>query len=295
MKKTGAREDLSSKFIFIVGAGRSGTTMLKEALAAHAQVSAPEYELNHVWRHGNAALPHDMLDPDRHLNPRIKRGIQRNLEGIRRQSGSGYLVEKTVANVMRLNFVQAVFPKAKMIHIIRDGRAVTASAILRWQARPGRSYLWAKSRTVPLSDRFLVGLRYLKSRLLTMKRRRNYRQSWGPRWPEMDRDALSLSLPELCAKQWTVSVETALDQSTRLPKDQYLEMRYEAVVTDPHHFFSEIAAFIGLDGNDAAFKAHVKSRIHRQSLNKWESLLDRQTLSLINPHMKDLMTRLGYD
>ena len=103
--------------VIIIGAGRSGTNMLRDALTALDGFETwPCDEINPVWRHGNINWPTDAIPPERAANPRayIRRAFQR----IWRETGKPcFVVEKTCANSLRVPFVDAVVPEAEYIHI----------------------------------------------------------------------------------------------------------------------------------------------------------------------------------
>lgn len=280
--------------IVIVGAGRSGTTMMRETLAAHGDLAATEYEMNYLWRHGNAWLSHDMLDPERHYREWKGRYIRRKLGQLLAATGKARLVEKTVANVMRVGYVAKVLPGARIIHVIRDGRAVTSSAMKRWRATPEGSYLASKGLTVPLTDLPVVAARYALGRVRGWGRKRDYGQSWGPRWPGFDADVASLSLAEICAKQWKLSVEAAINQGAALGSEQYLELRYEDIVGDPSGSFERIAAFAGIDGSDPGYRAHIEGAIRNTSVDKWRSHLSPEDIVAVEAVAGDMLKQLGY-
>ena len=50
--------------IIILGAARSGTKMLRKALASHPDLHAIPYDINYVWKYGSYQLPHDELRPE---------------------------------------------------------------------------------------------------------------------------------------------------------------------------------------------------------------------------------------
>ena len=133
--------------IIVVGAGRSGTTMLREVLGQAPAVASCDFELNYLWRSGHATLAHDFLSPGEHLTPSIAHRIRAGLERERRRKNRRRVLDKTVANVVRLEYVHAVLPDARIVHIIRDGRAVVASAMKRWRASETPGYYAAKLAT----------------------------------------------------------------------------------------------------------------------------------------------------
>ncbi len=279
--------------LIVVGAGRSGTTMIREALMHHPHVAGFEFEMNMMWRYGNALLDHDMLDPDRHLSPRKQTYIRAAFARELADQGRQRILDKTVANVMRLRYVQAVLPECRILHVVRDGRAVTASAMKRWRATSSAGYAWTKSRTVPQRDLPVyaarAGVRALKRRVL----RKEYSQSWGPRWPGFDDDVRELSLARVCARQWRLSVEAALRESRALPTDAYLEVQYERLVSDPEDQFDRIRSFFELP-EDGAFRAWTATEIHAGSLDKWKGSVQGPDLTEVMDEIGALMERLGY-
>lgn len=269
--------------------------MIKDALSYHPDICATPYELNYLWRYGNSRLSHDMLDPEQHLSPRKAKYIRGKLEKMLILSGKQYLVEKTVANVLRLSYVHGICPDGKVIHIIRDGRAVTASAMIRWKARATSSYLMSKGLTIPPLDIPRVGLSFLLNRIKRRIRKRDYIQSWGPRWPGFDEDVARLPLMEICAMQWKKSIESASSQRHTLPKGQYTEIRYEEFVTDPSRGFDQLSEFLSIDFSAPAFKSQIEEGITTSSLDKWKTSFSGQDMNRLYSIIGQTLGTLGYE
>ncbi|MFC7049269.1 sulfotransferase [Emcibacter nanhaiensis] len=285
---------MTDNFIILVGAGRSGTTMMRKALAAHSDVATADFELNYLWCHGNVSLNHDMLDPDLHYTEQKGKYIREKLEENLRNTGKKKLIEKTVANVLRVSYVHKGLPEAKFIHIIRDGRGVTASAMKRWTTSYSGSYLFSKSRTIPITDLPVVAFRFFKNRIIGKLLSKGRARSWGPRWPGMEEDAKHMSLAALCAKQWKICVETGMEQCAKLPKSQFMEIRYEELVQNPVEKFTEIAKFLGISPDDPGFQDYIGSVITTTSLDKWKEELTDQDLEDFDKIAGPLLRRLGY-
>jgi hypothetical protein len=68
-----------------------------------------------------------MIPASRATEP-VRAHIRRKFNQMRIAQGKPRFCEKTPANEMRLPFVLEVFPDAKLIHVVRDGRQVAVSA-----------------------------------------------------------------------------------------------------------------------------------------------------------------------
>jgi hypothetical protein len=95
--------------IFIVGCGHSGTTLLLRILANHDKVFGIPYESKAFQ--GNY--------------PKISKVIEWNKELIANQKERW--VEKTPKHIQYIDRIFSIFPKAKVIVMLRDGRDVTVS------------------------------------------------------------------------------------------------------------------------------------------------------------------------
>ncbi len=132
--------------IILIGAARSGTKLVRDIIASHPAIAAVPYDINYIWRLGNEAFAHDEL-PVNCLNPRIRQSIRKEIQRFDKQTP--FLIEKTVSNCLRVPFVNAIFPEAKFIHLLRNGLDVVESVYRQWMASPDWRYIWRKGRAFP--------------------------------------------------------------------------------------------------------------------------------------------------
>lgn len=122
------------KHIFITGAPRSGTTLIKTILTAHPAIAGGDYEstglfkirnlyryscgeMENGWIRVSAAEASDLIDL-----------YERLADALLECYGGEYFVDKIWPQRYRLKYVGAKFPRARWIHMIRDGRDSYCSA-----------------------------------------------------------------------------------------------------------------------------------------------------------------------
>ena len=136
------------EFIFIAGVNRSGTSLLHEILRKHPQISGftgtgvPEDEGQHLQSllgsdlafggPGKFAFNDDCYMDESHPlatpeNARVLFDQWSRYWDLSRK----YLIEKSVANVVRSRFLQQLFPKSRFIFLMRHPLAV-AYATRKW-------------------------------------------------------------------------------------------------------------------------------------------------------------------
>ena len=249
--------------------------------------------MNYLWRHGNAAVPHDILTPDEHFSRHVQEYVRTSFEALSESSQRTRVLDKTAANVLRLPYVQAILPEAKILHIVRDGRAVAASAMLRWQAPQKTTYYMRKAQSVPPWSLPRYALQYVRRKLAATMQGRDHRQSWGPRFPGIDEAVRDLSLAQVCARQWRISVETALATAPQLEHGTYMEIRYEDLVAEPDTAFSAICEFFHLRDNDAVL-GWARDKIDASRQSKWRAQLSLEESDQIEREIAPTLERLGY-
>lgn len=279
--------------VIVIGAGRSGTNMLRDALVQLPGAGTwPCDEINYVWRHGNATHPHDELEASM-ARPHVRRFVRQVFDRLAHRRKLTHLIEKTCANSLRVSFVHRILPEARFVFLIRDGRDVTASAMERWRAPLDLPYLARKARFVPLTDVPYYALRYLWNRLRRLMSGDRRLGTWGPRFEGMDEAARTDSLPILCARQWVRCVEKAERGLASLPGDRVYRLRYEDFVRQPVSVLRELAEFLGIDADDSDL-ARGASHVASSSVGKWRGRLTREQYEAIEPLVGPTLTRYGY-
>ena len=118
--------------VIILGAARSGTRLLRSLVASGEQHAEVPYDVNYIWRFGNESCPDDCLAAST-VNDQLRAFVHRRLAKCAHAKPDQPIVEKTVSNVLRIPFVQSIYPEAKYVFLMRNGRDVIESAYRCWQ------------------------------------------------------------------------------------------------------------------------------------------------------------------
>lgn len=279
--------------LVIIGAGRSGTNALRDALVKlDGMATWPCDEINPIWRHGNIDHPDDALPISAATAP-VRMFIRKAFLRIWRNTGCpSVVVEKTCANSLRVPFVAAVLPEARFIHIVRDGVDVLSSARKRWRGElelPGLHYYLAKARYAPVTDLPRYAIRAIRNRLAIRLGRRRHFDLWGPVFPGMEK-MQEAPLDLRIAKQWVACVTAADAALSHLPADRVLTLRYEDFTADPVAQLDRIAQWLGHQLSRSQLNAAAAS-VRQNSVGKGRSgTLDPETSAVL----ADRMRLLGY-
>ena len=277
--------------IFIIGAGRSGTNMLRDAICSFEEFDTwPCDEINYIWRHGNIKKENDRFTADQ-INSSIKKYIQKQFDRIEQKSQVEYVVEKTCANSLKIPFINEIFPQAKYIFIVRDGKDVAASAKKRWKASLEIKYLSKKAKFVPVADLPYYGIRYLKNRIKKTFSKDKQLAFWGPIYPNMDQDLKNSTLAEVCAKQWKACVETAYYDLKKLHKDQVYFIRYEDFVQNPKYEIHQIMNFLKVEKSDSQLANSVKG-VSAKSIGNYQANLSIKEQEAIKKITQSTMNQI---
>jgi hypothetical protein len=279
------------KKIIIIGAARSGTKFLRDVLSSGQGTAHVPYDINYVWRYGSENSRDDVLDPSLLTNKR-KQFIQKTIASLAKSNSGDILIEKTVANTLRIPFVDAVFPDACYIHLVRDGRDVVESAMRQWNDSPHLIALFRKLRNIPLKNIDYVGwygLNYLKG----LRSGRKGGNVWGPRFPGIDLWAQEGPLSRVCAQQWLESYTRASKAFKEMPnlRSRVFTIRYEDLVKNDiaiNHLMEQLS----LPDKNTILQA-FRSNVRPSTPHLWKNLPKRD-VELISNMLNPVLSPLGY-
>lgn len=275
--------------IVVLGAARSGTTLTADLLAHHPDL-AYWIEPRYVWNYGRPLAPDDRRGAA-DATPHVRRYIRRAFERYAVARGKARFMEKTPSNCFRVPFVHAVLPDALFVHVIRDGRDVTMSAVRKWTSPPDPTAIRRRLRSfeIPLRDapfyaaaalRDVVGRQFLPERAFV----------WGPQFPGIREVRAREGVEAACAVQWRESVQASLDGLAQVPADQQIEVRFERLVADPEAEVARLLRFAGLR-EDAAVLAHARQTADAGAADRWR---DRPFDPAVAARLEPLQSQLGY-
>jgi hypothetical protein len=216
-----------SEPIIIIGAPRSGTTLLADLIEAHPDVTVVR-EPRLVWRYGNDDRSDELRAE--HATPKVIDHIDANFAAALAAGGTSRLAEKTPANALRPRFVDAVFPDALYVHITRNGWGAVPSLRSFWQNRgAGLDRKQLRKVRRRLREASPAQLRHYASELLRRARGGRGRRAplYGPRLAGLQQIVDELGHLEAAAIQWRTCVEQTASFGRGLPEDRYRELQLE--------------------------------------------------------------------
>jgi len=277
---------LSCQPVFIIGAGRSGTTLLRSMLAAGSQIAIPpESQIIHrlparfqTW-HGlgwTGLVNLVIAEVESHFDfylwktnmapayieainlSRNERSLAKVIDIIfttyaREQFPDARIWgDQSPIHTLFLPNILAVFPNAKFINLIRDGRDVVSS--------------------------------YVKMN--------------GDIW-------LNESI-----YRWKESILRVKKMRKKIKDENFLDLKYEDLVLDPDTALRKVSYFIGVDYSNSMLDywkmdSTVESKIygHHQNLQKpvftssigaWKTRLSEEQQKIANNELSGLLSELGY-
>ena len=304
---------MDNAFVFIVGSPRSGTTVLGEILDKHRDISQ-WYEPYFVWDRYFRDLPDDERVAEE-ATAKVVKQISSDFINYRKKTGSRIVVDKSPRNSLKISFIRKIFPEAKFIHIIRDGRDVTLSIQKEWQRRRdivfGRNnqkgFNYQKALKV-ISD-WLGRQRYIQHKLRAFwfethghvfNRSRHLNRlrwkgdvGWGPRFKGWDRLYQNNSILQFNAYQWLRCVENIGASWPQVPMDNKMEIRYEDLVTRGNTIIEQILEFLQVPHDENFFSRIPK--LKKGNFNKWKFEFSTEQVSEIQPILSPMLINLGYE
>jgi len=301
---------LISRPLIILGAPRSGTTMVFQALSTHPELWSLYRESQNILnRHfptemvpGQSAvvtadevddatakeIDQEFFDEVGNAEASLKlfgRGVPIPL--IARVRLSSFLtklgkdqkvppirmVEKTPDNCFRIPMIRKVFPDAQFVYVVRDPRGSIASIHKGWTE---------ESRF----QRFEMPPGY------TIKDYSGTSWCFGlpPGWEEMD----GSSVMEICAYQWRMYNEYC-NRDLPTGDTQVMQVRYEEMASNPGPVLQEIARFADIDPQPLerfAEKLPVVNTWSKPSADKWKRV--EEQIEAVLPQVASEAERLGY-
>ncbi|MEZ4269999.1 MAG: sulfotransferase [Myxococcota bacterium] len=117
---------------FIIGPPRSGTTLLRDILSQHPDVTAHGEDF-HRFHHDLTRFPHRTQRQDHFrltsvdATPGLIREYRQAVQEVIHQTGCQHFLLKISTLSIQVDYLRAIFPKARIIQLVRDGRDAACS------------------------------------------------------------------------------------------------------------------------------------------------------------------------
>lgn len=301
--------------VAILGAGRSGTNLLADILGAEPGF-LNTLENRYIWNYRQATFAHDYRAAGEATAP-VAAYIRAFFDGHAQRSGQ-IPIDKTPSNIFRIDFLTAVFPQVKIIHVIRDGRANIYSRLREWQGGNAVVAAQAADGAVTKRDDYrkaLVQRRIERLRemmgsgslppgripaflydnvpvffrqLVSGKSRR-----YAERFPGLPEHLSAYGLVPTAGAQWREGVMQAVTMGRTLPPKRYLELRYEALLETPQAEWAKIAAFLGIPADGAGLD-YMKANLRPNAAPDWTDPKHADFLREVEAAIRPTCEFLGY-
>lgn len=289
-------QQIINKPIFIVGAGRSGSTAFHEIFCSHPQVAwlsslCNKYRDNpsrnrllmtlidyplvkafllkrthpsecyDFWEHLCKGFRHpcrDLVSED--VTFKNKSRIYRAMSEMLTPKRNRLLIK--ITGWPRIGFLLEIFRDAKFIHIVRDGRAVSNSIInvdWWWGWRGPENWRWGLLKPA-------------------------HQAAW---------EKHHKSFIALAGIQWNILME-AMDKAMQcLEKDNFLEIKYEDLCADKLGVFKKAIQFCELEWSHRFADSIMRHPLKNMNYKFKEELTSRQ-LGILNDIMQFYLQKYGY-
>ncbi|WP_420630010.1 sulfotransferase family protein [Candidatus Leptofilum sp.] len=243
------------KPIFIMGTGRSGTTILATLLSFHPQVgllNEPKAMWHSIYNqedvNGNytTTLPAKYHLGASDVNGRTIQTAHRLFGAYSTLTFARRVVDKNPEIVFRVSFVQAIFPDAKFIFLVRDGWD-TIRSIASWSEREvvqvnGETHDWwgvdRRKWHIMVKELVMGNLLFAGRESSVQKLERQI---------------------DMAAVEWIVTMQAGIAQYQQHPANIYL-LNYQDLVQTPQQTLADLLTFCELP-QDSQLLQYAQERL----------------------------------
>ncbi len=313
----------STPVFFVTGLGKSGTRWLTKILDSHPEVlcKGEGRFFSAGWRRADLdpanekalasslyyALTHSEYlrlwiersvwsregDPDEHMNALMRLATEYFLTTELSRSGKRLVGDKSpLLDEEFMREVGTVYPGARVIHIIRDGRDRTVSSMHRGWRRASQGYLHR------LSPEELARGDALREDPQGLAESGVFTEDWLRQ----------------AASKWRLLVGRAVEDGPALLRSDYTEVRYEDLLEHPNEEVERLLGFLGVD-TDETLVEHCVSQASFEKLSKgrergeedpssfyrkgiagdWKNHFTEEDRRVFKEEAGELLIRLGYE
>lgn len=264
-----ANADVVAPPIFVGGAGRSGTTLLRVILDSHSRIACgPELKvipsIAMMWAEFQTTYAPYLAESklsEADIDRAFRTFIVSLIAPLRRQSGKPRIAEKTPNNVFFFRHLHRLFPNATYIHMVRDGRDVVASLLKQ-------NWLGPDGQPLPYTVDAREGAKYWANSIVV-------------------------------ARQFAAATQG---------RSRYCELRYEALIADPEPCLRALFEFIGEPWEPGVLAFYERKHalghesnadavtrpIYQSSAGRWRNELNADQLAAIKQEAGSVLLELGY-
>lgn len=250
------RAVVSPNVLFVIGCGRSGTSILSRILGSHSDVHFL-FEPLHLWAATDPRLDLTNLftrnEPLAIVDETLySADVKKRFDILFSVAKHKTLLEKTPHNALRISFLDNLVPNALYIHIVRCGIEVAESINL----------------LATINASLIAG-------------RESHNQWWGSnlsKWEALKRDGARIGFPldemgrlnthlQKAAFEWLLTM-IEVDKHRQVLNGRFLEVKYADLVCHPVNILESIVSFSGLRHDNEWMSNVSRSVRHNQSCNK---------------------------
>lgn len=301
------------KPVIIIGAPRSGTTLLFSILSSapelwslyregefiyreiygeqqchqghYLDVKALEnYNKNSILKmYYKNVINYQLIMPNLKsvtITHRLREYILRNTMGLLSNAlkpSQIRIVEKNPRNCMRINVLKKLFPDSIFIHLTRHPITNVSSLFDGWRSDKDK-YITMKNMDMNIRDYDQKSWRFVRP----------------PGWKEYLKNH---TLAEVCAFQYIESNLHALNDLKDLPKDRVLRISYEELINEPVYTLNNICKSIGIPYSKTielmSKNLPEVNAVSKPSMNKWKN--NEEFITPVYSSLEKISEMLGYD